>query len=159
MTRHSLGAAFAASFLVLQAGAAAAQNSTDPATTTPPPTSERPTTTTPPATTPEPTRTEDPAPRTTTSPEVVTVPVVVPQQTVPPPIELPETAYPNGFADPTAPFGNDMSVQVREQGDGFDWGLLGLLGLIGLLGLRRPRDGYRHVVQSERYEDGRPPRV
>jgi MYXO-CTERM domain-containing protein len=86
--------------------------------------------------------------------------VVVPQQTpAPPPIELPETAYPNGFADPNAAFGNDLSVQVRDDDDGFDWGLLGLLGLAGLLGLRRPRDAHRHVVHSERYDDGRPPRA
>ena len=156
MIRHSLGAAPAASFLLAGAGGAWAQNTAEPATTPPPTTTERPATTTPPPVTTEPTtRTDDPPPRTTTTPDVVTVPVPVPQQTVPP-VVLPDTAYPNGFADPTAPFGNDMSVQVREQGDGFDWGLLGLLGLIGLLGLRRPRDGYRHVVHSERYDDGRP---
>lgn len=160
MTRHTLGAMIAASFLLTAAGTAAAQNTAEPVTTPPATGTERPSTTaSPPVTTTEPsTRTDDPAPR--TSPEVVTVPVVVPQQTpAPAPIELPDTAYPNGFADPNAAFGNDLSVQVREEGDGFDWGLLGLLGLVGLLGLRRPREGHRHVVHSERYDDGRPPRV
>lgn len=161
MIRHSLGAALAASsLLVLQAGAASAQNSTDPATTTTPPTTgtERPTTgTTTPAPTSEPAASEPATPRATT-PEVVTVPVPV-QQAPLPQIQLQDQPYPNGFADPNAPFGNDMSVQVREQDGGFDWGLLGVLGLLGLLGLRRPRNGYSHVVQQERYEDGRPPRV
>jgi hypothetical protein len=91
---------------------------------------------------------------------VVTVPVVVPPtQSAPAPIELEEQPYPNGFADPNAAFGNDMSVAVRQENDGFDWGLLGLLGLFGLFGLYRRNDGYRQqTVHSERYEDGRPPR-
>jgi hypothetical protein len=149
MVRHSLGAAIAASCLLLPAGAAFAQNTADPAATTPPPPA--------PSAPAEPVRTEAPAPRTT--PEVVAVPV--PVQTAPPPaIELQDQAYPNGFADPDAPFGNDMSVEMRRQeSGGFPWGLLGLLGLAGLLGLRGPRDGHRHIVQSERYDDGRPPRV
>jgi MYXO-CTERM domain-containing protein len=158
MFRHSPGTALAAALLLLPAGAALGQNTTDPVTSTPPPTTtERPTTTTaPPVTTTEPARTETPAPR--SAPEIVTVPVPVP--TAPPPtIELQDQPYPNGFADPNAPFGNDMSVQVRQQeSGGFPWGLLGLLGLAGLLGLRRP-DRHRHVVHSERYDDGRPPRV
>jgi MYXO-CTERM domain-containing protein len=85
--------------------------------------------------------------------------VVVPStQAAPPPIELEEVPYPNGFADPNAAYGNDMSVAVRQENDGFDWGLLGLLGLFGLFGLYRRRDGMRHTVHSEqRYEDGRPP--
>ncbi|HEX9931806.1 MAG TPA: hypothetical protein VGB08_03085 [Allosphingosinicella sp.] len=166
MIRHSLGLAAAASILALQAGASLAQNTaTETPATTPPATTPPATTTPPPATsTPDPgPRTADPAPR--TSPEVIPVPVVVPQQTMPSTVELPETPYPNGFADPNAPFGNDMSVQVRQQNDGFDWGLLGLLGLFGLFGLYRGRDRHRHVVHSERYaddrryDDGRPPRV
>jgi MYXO-CTERM domain-containing protein len=160
MTRRSLAAAFAASSLLLLAGTASAQNTADPATSAPPPAtgSDRPTTAapTPPATS-EPATSEPATPPASTS--VVVVPAPVPQQTLPSTIELQDQPYPNGFADPNAPFGNDMSVQVREQGGGFDWGLLGLLGLFGLLGLRRPRDGYRQVVQSERYEDGRPPRA
>lgn len=165
MTRPSLGTAFAASLLLVSAGAAYAQNGTDPApstTTTPPAGSDRPSTTSTPPAAEAPTRTEEPAPRTNT--EIVTVPVVVPQtqtQATPPPIELQDQAYPNGFADPNAPYGNDLSVAVRQESDGFDWGLLGLLGLLGLFGLYRPRrrDGYREVVHSERYDDGRPPRV
>ena len=160
MVRHSLGAALAASCLLLPAGAAFGQNTADPATTPPPTTTERPPTTTPPpptTTTTEPVRTETPPPRTGT-PEVVTVPVPV-QSAPPPTIELQDQPYPSGFADPDAPFGNDMSVQVRQrEGGGFPWGLLGLLGLAGLLGLRR-HHGHRHVVHSERYDDGRPPRV
>ncbi len=91
--------------------------------------------------------------------EVIAVPVAVPStQSAPAPIELPEQPYPNGFADPNAAFGNDMSVAVRQESDGFDWGLLGLLGLFGLFGLYRRNDGYRQqTVHSERYEDGRPP--
>jgi len=159
MTRHSLGAALAASWLLLPAAPAFGQNSSDPATTTPPPTTtERPPAPTPPPapSAPEPVRTETPAPR--SAPEVVAVPVPV-QSAPPATIELQDQPYPNGFADPNAAFGNDLSVQVREQDDGFDWGLLGLLGLLGLFGLRRPREGHRHVVHSERYDDGRPPRV
>jgi hypothetical protein len=161
MTRHSLGAALAASSLfLLQAGAALAQNTTDPAATTTPSTTgtDRPSTsTTTPAPTSEPATSEPATPRAAT-PEVVAVPVPV-QQAPLPQIQLQDQPYPNGFADPNVPFGNDMSVQVREQGDGFDWGLLGIIGVLGLFGLRRPRDGYRQVVQQERYEDGRPPRV
>lgn len=165
MIRPSLGTALAGSLLVSFAAAASAQNSTDPGTTTtaPPTGSDRPSanTTPPPASTETPARTEEPAPRTAT--EVVPVPVVVPQaqtQPAPAPIELQDQPYPNGFADPNAVYGNDMSVAVRQESDGFDWGLLGLLGLLGLFGLYRPRRGdYRHVVHQERYDDGRPPRV
>ena len=166
MTRPMLGTALAASLFWMQAGAASAQNSSDPATgTTTPPSGSTPATPSPPPPPPPP---PPPAPVSTepSRTEVVPVPVVVPQQqTMPSTVELPETPYPNGFADPNAPFGNDMSVQVRQQGDGFDWGLLGLLGLFGLFGLYRRRDHHRHVVHSERYaderryDDGRPPRV
>lgn len=111
------------------------KNETPPATTTPPPTT----------TAPEP---ADPAP-----PAVVVVP-----QTQPAPIEPvtidPDAAYPNGFADPADPFGNDMSLAYREE-RGFPWGLLGLLGLLGLIPLFRDRDG-RRVVYVER--DELPPR-
>jgi MYXO-CTERM domain-containing protein len=89
------------------------------------------------------------------------VPIIVPQQQAAPPpatVTLPTTEpYPNGFADPTVAYGNDMSVAVREDDDGFDWGLLGLLGLLGLFGLYRGRDNYRRTVHSERYDDGRVP--
>lgn len=158
MNRHMTGTALAASLLMLQAGAAAAQNSTDPGATAPPPaSSDRPSASTPPATTSEPpVRTEEPAPR--AAPPTEIVPVIVQQPSAPAPIQLPaDQPYPNGFADPMATYGNDLSVQVRES-EGFDWGLLGLLGLFGLFGLYRRRDGYRSVVQSERYEDDRPPR-
>lgn len=160
MIRHSLGLMGAASLLALQAGAASAQNTTTDPVTTPQPATPAPATPAPPPapSAPDPApRTSDPAPR--SSPEVIQVPVVVPQQTMPSTVELPETPYPNGFADPNAPFGNDMSVQVRQESDGFDWGLLGFLGLFGLFGLYRRPDRHRHVVHSERYDDGRQPRV
>jgi MYXO-CTERM domain-containing protein len=153
-----LGTALAASLLWMGA-AASAQNTTEPATgTTPPSTGTAPATPAPPAPPPPPA----PAPTTSepTRTEVVPVPVVVPStQAAPAPIELEETPYPNGFADPNAAYGNDMSVAVRQENDGFDWGLLGLLGLFGLFGLYRRREhGVRHTaVHSERYDDGRPP--
>jgi MYXO-CTERM domain-containing protein len=158
MIRYSLGTALAAALFWMQAGTASAQNNTDPSTgATTPSTGGAPATPTPPpAPTPAP---PAPAPADSAPTRTEIVPVPVPVPSPPPAIELQDQPYPNGFADPNAAFGNDLSVQVREQDDGFDWGLLGLLGLAGLLGLRRPRDGYRHVVQSERYEDGRPPRV
>jgi hypothetical protein len=163
MIRHSLGTALAASLLALQASAALGQNSTEPSSTTPPAGGERSTTTTRTTTTapaasatpaPPPPAPAPAEPRTT---DVVTVPVVVPQaQTALPPVTLPAEPYPNGFADPTVAYGNDMSVAVREEG-GFDWGLLGLLGLLGLFGLYRGRDRYRSTVHSERYDEGRRP--
>jgi hypothetical protein len=167
MIRYSLGTALAASLLALQTGSAFAQNTTDPGTTNPPTGSDRPSTTTPrsPSTNP-PAGSAAPAPAPPPAPpseprtntEVVPVPIVVPQQQAAPPatVTLPAEPYPNGFADPTVPYGNDMSVAVREEG-GFDWGLLGLLGLLGLFGLYRPRDRYSRTVHSERYDDGRRP--
>lgn len=157
MTRPMLGTALAASLLWMQAGAASAQNTTEPASGTTPSTGSAPAAPTPPpapAPAPEPVVTQAPAPR---GPDVV---VVTQPQTLPPPtstIELEDQAYPNGFADPNAAFGNDMSVAVRQESDGFDWGLLGLLGLFGLFGLYRRREGYQQTFHSERYEDGRPP--
>jgi MYXO-CTERM domain-containing protein len=152
-----LGTALAAALLWMQASAAAGQNTTEPATGTTPPSSG----TAPAAPPPPPPPPPAPAPTTSepTRTEVVPVPVVVPSsQPAPPPIELPEQPYPNGFADPNAAYGNDMSVAVRQESDGFDWGLLGLLGLFGLFGLYRRRDGYQqHTIRSERYDDGRPP--
>lgn len=161
MTRPMLGTALAAS-LFLMAGAAAAQNSTEPTGSTPPPTgSERPSASTPapPPPPPAPAPAESPPPRST---EVIVVPQS--QPAVPPPIatapiQLDDTPYPNGFADPNAAYGNDLSVAVQQESDGFDWGLLGLLGLFGLFGLYRRRDGYTRTVHAERYDDGRPPRV
>lgn len=152
MIRTKSAPSLAAAILALSAGAAFAQNTTDTGTTTPPTTTDRPSTTTPPVTTTEPApRTETPAPRT----EPVYVPV--PVQTAPPAtVTLPaDQPYPNGFADPTGAYGNDMSVALRQE-DGFDWGLLGLLGLFGLLGLTgRRRGGYQHVVQAERVDNDR----
>ncbi|HEY0011700.1 MAG TPA: WGxxGxxG family protein [Allosphingosinicella sp.] len=157
MTRPMLGTALAASLLWMGA-AAAAQNTTEPAAGTPPPaTGTAPATPAPPAPPPPP---PAPAASEPTRTEVVTVPVAVPStQSAPAPIELEEMPYPNGFADPNAAYGNDMSVAVRQENDGFDWGLLGLLGLFGLFGLYRRREhGVRHTaVHSERYDDGRPP--
>jgi MYXO-CTERM domain-containing protein len=153
-----LGTALAASLLWMQAAAASAQNTTEPASGTVPPSGSTPSTPAPPAPPPPP----PPAPAASepTRTEVVPVPVVVPStQAAPAPIELEEQPYPNGFADPNAAYGNDMSVAVRQESDGFDWGLLGLLGLFGLFGLYRRREGggFRHTVHSERYDDGRPP--
>jgi MYXO-CTERM domain-containing protein len=148
-----LGTALAAALFLTQAGGAAAQNTTEPAPSPPSPAA---TPTPPPAPTPAPAPPPpaSPEPRSDAPPAVVVVPQA---QTAPPPIAIESEPYPNGFADPTAPYGNDMSVAVRQESDGFDWGLLGLLGLFGLFGLYRRRDGYRNVVHSERYEDGRPP--
>jgi len=91
--------------------------------------------------------------------------VVVPQtQAPPPPVTIsPDAAYPNGFADPADPFGNDMSF-ARQTGGGFPWGLLGLLGLLGLIPLFRrsdrlvrtvyvDRDEPRRVIREERVEE------
>jgi hypothetical protein len=126
---------------------AAAQNTADPVDTPPPPSSDTPPATTPPASTPPPATTPS-AP-----PPVVVVP---PPQTAPiEPVTInPDAAYPNGFADPTDPFANDMSLAYRQD-RGFDWGLLGLLGLFGLIPLFRDRGG-RRVVYVER--DDVPPR-
>ena len=126
---------------------AAAQNTADPVVTPPPPSSDTPPATTPPASTPPPATTPS-AP-----PPVVVVP---PPQTAPiEPVTInPDAAYPNGFADPTDPFANDMSLAYRQD-RGFDWGLLGLLGLFGLIPLFRDRGG-RRVVYVER--DDVPPR-
>ncbi len=156
MNRIALAASLAA---FLGAGAASAQNTTEPAR---PPAGERPKATTP--QTPPPSSAEPPAgsEQPATPPpatEIVPVPVVVPQpQAAPAPIELPmDEPYPNGFADPSGAYGNDLSVAVRQENDGLDWGLLGLLGLFGLFGLYR-RDGYRQVMHSERVDERYPPR-
>ncbi len=142
--------------LTVAAAPAAAQNVIDPSTSPPPPTKAEPA---PPTTTPPPTTTEP----------VVTEPaqnVVVVRETAPPPEPVtidPDAAYPNGFADPDDPFGNDMSMAYREQG-GFDWGLLGLLGLLGLIPLFRrsghmtrtvyvDRDDPRRVIREDRIEE------
>lgn len=83
-------------------------------------------------------------------------PVVVqpaPQPVAQPPVTIsPDAAYPNGFADPSDPFANDMALAYRDQG-GFDWGLLGLLGLLGLIPLFR--GGGRRIVYVERDEEPR----
>ena len=158
MTRYAIPAALA-SVLLLQAGPAAAQNTSDPATATPPATgTERPATSTPstPPVTSEPSTGTAPAtPRaeTPSSPSVVAVPVPVPQQAPPAAIELQDQPYPNGFADPADPFGNGMSLSYREEEDGFDWGLLGLLGLLGLIPLFRRGNGYTRVVYRDAEDD------
>ncbi len=139
--------------LAFVAASVAAQNTAEPATVAPPPpTKAEPA---PPVTsstvTPAPTEAE-PAPE-----------VVVVRETAPPapePVTIdPDAAYPNGFADPADPFGNDMSLARRDQG-GFSWGLLGLLGLFGLIPLFRnsgrttrtvyvDRDDPRRVLREE----------
>lgn len=160
--RKMAGAALAAALLTMSA-AAGAQNTTDPGRTIPPgeknnPTQTTPPQTTPPATTTPPVTTEplepEPVRPSTGTPVIVTTPAPAA-----PPIEPiridPTEPYPNGFADPNAPFGNDMSVSLRQQDEGFDWGLLGLLGLFGLAGLWRRRDHSQQVFHSERVDDGR----
>jgi len=94
------------------------------------------------------------------TPPVVTIPpeaapaAPVPVETAPAPTPAapapvtisPDAAYPNGFADPEDPFGNDLSLARQNEGGGFPWGLLGLLGLFGLLPLfRRQRKTTRTV--------------
>lgn len=153
MIRHASGLTFAA-LLLASAAPGLAQNSSAPAT---PPKGTAPSTT-PPASPPSPPpASETPAAETpvVTTPPVVVVPAPAPAP-APAPIELPaDVPYPNGFADPTAPYGNDMSVTVRESESFWDWGMLGLLGLFGLLGLRGRNGGYRQIIRDERYEEDR----
>lgn len=138
------------------AASATAQNNSVPAPTAPPPAKVEPAPlpTTPPAAMPPVT----PAPVETAPAENV----VVVRETAPPPEPVtidPDAAYPNGFADPADPFGNDMSLARRDQG-GYNWGLLGLLGLLGLIPLFRrganttrtvyvDRDDPRRVLREE----------
>lgn len=125
---------------------AAAQNTTAPVTTAPPATTPTTTpSTTPPATTPVVT----PVPVETAPAEnVVVVRETAPAAPAPVTID-PDAAYPNGFADPADPFGNDMSLARRDQG-GFNWGLLGLLGLLGLIPLFRRSGGTVRTVYVDR---------
>lgn len=135
----------------LSAPAAAQNTATEPPLVAPPPPSRNeappPATTAPPASTTPPVTVEP-------APPVVIVPQAQPEPAPPEPVTIdPDAAYPNGFADPADPFGNDMSLAYREEG-GFDWGLLGLLGLLGLIPLFRGAG--RRVVYVER--DDLPPR-
>jgi hypothetical protein len=143
-------------FSILIAGPAAAQNSIAPAPSTPPPAKAE----------PAPSPGAPPAiPPTVTPAPVETAPaqnVVVVRETAPLPEPVTidaDAAYPNGFADPADPFGNDMSLARRDQG-GFNWGLLGLLGLLGLIPLFRrganttrtvyvDRDDPRRILREE----------
>ena len=141
--------------LVALAAPAAGQNSTTPPAGTPPGTR-------PPATNPPPPA----APPATAPPVTVVVPVepppvenqVVVREPAPPPPEPvtidPDAAYPNGFADPADPFGNDLSLARRDAG-GFDWGLLGLLGLFGLIPLFRRATRTTRTVYVDRDEPRR----
>lgn len=141
--------------LIAAAAPAAAQNTTEPVVAPPPPTKAEPVpTTTPPTTAPEPVEAE-PAQN-----------VVVVREAPPPPEPVtidPDAAYPNGFADPADPFGNDLSLARRDEG-GFPWGLLGLFGLLGLIPLFRrsgtttrtvyvDRDDPKRVIREERIEE------
>ena len=143
-------------FLTVAATPAAAQNTIEPSTSVPPPTKAEPAppTTTPPPTSEEPI-TEEPA----------EAPVVVREAPpAPEPVTIDaDAAYPNGFADPADPFGNDLSL-ARQERSGFPWGLLGLLGLLGLIPLFRrsghmtrtvyvDRDDPRRVIREERLEE------
>ena len=143
---------------LLLAGPTAAQNTATepPVVAAPPPTKSEPA---PPP--PAPPATSTPAP--TETPAAPPPVVVVPQtSTAPPPMEPvtidPDAAYPNGFADPSDPFANDMSLAYREE-RGFDWGLLGLLGLFGLIPLFRERGRYARTVYVERDDEAAPRRV
>lgn len=95
-------------------------------------------------------------------------PAPVPQEREPEPEPVaisPDAAYPNGFADPADPFGNDLSLAQQQEGRGFNWGLLGLLGLLGLIPLFRrgggrttrtvyvDRDDPKRVLREERIEE------
>jgi hypothetical protein len=144
--------------LAFAAATASAQNTTAPATAPPPAKVEAP----PPSTAPTTTPAATPVPVETEPAENV---VVVREAAPPPPAPVtidPDAAYPNGFADPADPFGNDMSLARQEQG-GFNWGLLGLLGLLGLIPLFRgagrttrtvyvDRDDPRRILREEEKE-------
>jgi hypothetical protein len=142
-------AALAACLIGLAAPASAQNSAAEPPVVAPPPPTK--TETPPPTTTiPPPTTTSEPSPPAAPPPEPV---IVVPQtQTVPmEPVTIdPDAAYPEGFADPADPFGNDMSLAYRRE-QGFDWGLLGLLGLLGLIPLFLGRRE-RHIVHVDRDE-------
>jgi hypothetical protein len=140
-------AALAACLIGVAAPAPAQNSAAEPPVVAPPPPSK--TETPPPATTPPPTTASEPA-EPAPLPETV---VVVPQtQTVPmEPVTIdPDAAYPEGFADPADPFGNEMSLAHRR-GQGFDWGLLGLLGLLGLIPIFLGRSE-RRIVYVDRDE-------
>ncbi|MGQ0588886.1 MAG: hypothetical protein ACT4N8_05045 [Sphingosinicella sp.] len=157
-------AAFAAASL-LAAAPAAAQNSAAPPPRSPPGTAAPPTTAPPPGTQPPPAITPPPVVVVPEPEPTANVVIVQPVQTVPDePLTIsPDAAYPNGFADPADPFGNDLSL-ARQEEAGFPWGLLGLLGLFGLIPLFRrggrttrtvyvDRDDPRRVIREERIED------
>jgi hypothetical protein len=141
-------AALAACLIGLAAPASAQNSAAEPPVVAPPPPTK--TETPPPPTTTPPQTTPDPLPAPAPPPEPV---VVVPQtQTVPmEPVTIdPDAAYPEGYADPADPFGNDMSLAYRRE-QGFDWGLLGLLGLLGLIPLFLGRRE-RRIVHVDRDE-------
>ena len=66
----------------------------------------------------------------------------------------PDAAYPNGFADPDDPFGNECRGCSASE-SGFDWGLLGLLGLLGLIPLFRGNGRVSRTVYVERDDPSR----
>ena len=141
---------------------AIAQNSLPPATPPPPTSAPPPAPTT--GATPLPPGPVMPAPGVTPAPSnTVTVAPAPTPTPAPEPVTInPDSAYPNGFADPVDPFGN---VAQPPQQSGFPWGLLGLLGLLGLIPLfRRPsgrttrtvyvdRDDPKRVIREEQVED------
>ncbi|HEX8526597.1 WGxxGxxG-CTERM domain-containing protein [Allosphingosinicella sp.] len=150
-------AALAAALLTASTAALARNTTAEPPSTNPPAGgTEKPNVPpgTSPGTTPiDPAPIENPQPA-PAQPSAAPAPV----QSAPPPATITldaDVPYPNGFADPAQPYGNEASVSIRNEG-GFDWGLLGLLGLLGLFGLRSSIGSSRHVVHSDRYDDGRP---
>ena len=139
------------------AAPAAGQNSSSEAPVVAPPPPTKAQTPTPPPPPPPPPPSSEPV-----EPVVTDVPaqptIVVPRvETAPPePVTIsPDSAYPNGFADPEDPFGNGMSLAYRQEEGGFDWGLLGLLGLLGLIPLFRNGNRRRVVYVEEEDEPAR----
>ena len=139
---------------------AAAQNSTEPASSSSSTTKVEPAPPVEPANPPSSssTVTVEPAQPVIVTPQVQTAPPPPPVTTI-----QPDVAYPNGFADPADPFANDVALSYRQR-EGFPWGLLGLLGLLGLIPLlrdgrrrtdyvERDEDAPRRVVRRERIED------
>jgi hypothetical protein len=146
MNRLSISSVLAAMAFAALPMPAMAQNSSataPPATAAPPPKADNP----PPTANPPATATPPDAAQT-----VQPVQPVIVQQAPPPaapPVAIsPDAAYPNGFADPANPFGNEARAYNDNEG-GFDWGLLGLLGLLGLIPLIRGNGPRTIYVERE----------
>ncbi len=142
--------------LAATAGPLGAQNSIQPAGPTPPAATGAPV--------PGTAASGQPAAATPPGPVIVTIPPeqappapepveIAPPEPEPEPAPLtisPDAAYPNGFADPADPFGNDLSLADHGESGGFDWGLLGLFGLLGLIPLFRKSGRTTRTVYVDR---------